>query len=268
MESASGRYIIPCRMARRFDQVCCSHKGYSSYWKAYNSHGRDNLILFHHPVSRHGSLSSGPGPSRPPPSIDSSLPTNALNFCRFSFCPIDISGRLDGDHKGKGKEREALLAVPNLVDSELVDIYLLPSKRRIHASINLLPKPPKKETGSIKQDTGRTGLVMGIHLAFDGLGQLSCVMGYEDGRIELWRCGNKDVDGDINTESPEPWRETWDARMSSGPPLWNKVWETKGHNEASELTLDSKIDPSHGYGRRLEFTSSIHSVRRPSHRPI
>lgn len=195
----------------------------------------------------HGSLSSRTGPSRPPPSIESSLSTNALNFCRFSFCPISGPSSPSPDTaKGKGKQREALLAVPNLVDSELVDIYLLPSKARLHASINLLPKPPQKGESSLKAAASRTGLVMAIHLGFDDVQRLNCVIGYEDGRVELWRCGAETQHRDqASEESQTAWRRTWDARMSSGPPLWNKVWEAKGHNEASESHSHSNQERSH-----------------------
>ena len=163
------------------------------------------------------------------------MTTNSLNFCRFSVCPLARQSE-DG-------RKEALLAVPNLVDSELVDIYLLPSRRRLHASINYTPKPkgPIDEM-SIKPDAGRTGLVMGIHLAFDSSGRLNCVMGFEDGRTEVWRCGSAPVGptqatGTSPSELPEEWRRTWDARMSSGPRLWEKVYEAKGHNEAGEFNV-------------------------------
>ena len=137
--------------------------------------------------------------------------------------------------------------MPNLVDSELVDIYLLPARRRLHASINYTPRPraPVDEM-SIKPDAGRTGLVMGIHLAFDPVGRLTCVMGFEDGRIEVWRCGSaigRPAQATEETSSklvPEEWRHTWDARMSSGPRLWEKVYEAKGHNEAGKSGISSQ----------------------------
>lgn len=201
------------------------------YTDATASHGRDNLIHFYDPTSTHGALSNGPGPSRPPPSIKSTLTTNALNFCRFSLCPLIPS---TSSLKGKDVQHEALLAVPNLVDSELVDIYLLPSKQRLHASINYTPKVKSANTESIIPDAGRTGIVMGIHLAFDGYGRLTGVMGFEDGRVEVWRCGREPGSTSSAEEgNEEGWRETWDARMSTGPKLWHKVWEAKGHNEAS-----------------------------------
>ena len=153
--------------------------------------------------------------------------------------------------KGKDKaargQAEALLAVPNLVDSELVDIYLLPSRKRIHASLNFVNRPKETVGNSVKPEEGRTGLIMGLHLGFDLENRLNCVMGFEDGRVEVWRC---DVDPRTESssastgpdESPitlikceELWRRQWDGRMSTGPALWKKVYEAKGHNEAGKL---------------------------------
>lgn len=209
---------------------------------AKDSHGRDNYIHIHQPTPAHGSLSTGPGPSRPPPPIDESLVTNSLNFCRFSLC--DVSPTIKGNRRaGKDANAEALMAVPNLVDSELVDIYLLPSRQRLHASLNFVKKPKTAVGDSVVPAEGRTGLIMSLHLAFDGERRLSCVMAFEDGRVEVWRCGRSPID-DVAPTSPgtssgntaqEPWRTKWDGRMSTGPALWNKAYEAKGHNEASEL---------------------------------
>ena len=209
---------------------------------AKDSHGRDNYIHIHQPTPTHWSLSTGPGPSRPPPPIDESLVTNSLNFCRFSLC--DVSPTIKGNRRaGKDANAEALLAVPNLVDSELVDIYLLPSRQRLHASLNFVKKPKTGTGDSVVPTEARTGLLMSLHLGFDGERRLSCVMAFEDGRVEVWRCGLSPVD-DFSPTSPsvppesagqEAWRTKWDGRMSTGPALWNKVYEAKGHNEASEL---------------------------------
>ena len=117
---------------------------------------------------------------------------------------------------------EALLAVPGLIDSELVDIYALPSLRRLHASINYVQKRKPVYSDSIMPPEGRSGLVMSLHLAFTEQGILTLVAGFEDGRLEVWQC----------RRSPG-WESHWDARMSDGPALWEKAWDAKGHNEAS-----------------------------------
>lgn len=224
-----------------FDQVIYIQKDQRVRADAEGSHGRDNYIHIHHPTPTHGSLSTGPGPSRPPLSIDESLTTNSLNFCRFSLCPVPRVE--DKARQGLSPEPEALLAVPNLVDSELVDIYLLPSRRRLHASLNFLKKPKEAVGDSARPGEGRTGLIMSLHLAFDGEGRLNCVMTFEDGRLEVWRCGPASAEGSPSipsgqvqcTEGEEAWKTKWDGRMSTGTALWNKVYEAKGHNEAGQL---------------------------------
>ncbi|WVQ96250.1 hypothetical protein IAU59_003354 [Kwoniella sp. CBS 9459] len=222
------------------------------------SHGRDNVIHFYAPLKKPyislsvGSSSTantngtrncnGNGTERyqTGPSISQSLPTNALNFCRFSLLPLaanpgassdkleDTEGENDnsktnGKEKGKGKEREALMAVPSLTDSELVDIYHIPSLKRIHAAINYVPKVQAPVKDSIVPENGRSGLVMSLHLRHHpSTSSLTLSIGYEDGRVELYRSS---LDA-ISISQP------FDARMSSGPNPWKLAWKGKGHNEA------------------------------------
>ncbi len=167
------------------------------------SHGRDNLIHLYHPYR------PSVGNKEDHPKVEKSLDVNALNFCRFSLA--EVPG------KGKGKERKALLAVPNLVNSELADIHHLPSMKRLHSSIN----------GSFTQEikSKRSGLIMSLHVAFLD-GRLAIVMGFEDGRVEMWTCSTAE----------EGWSKAWDGRMSEKR-RWKRVWEGKGHNEAGQLNL-------------------------------
>ncbi|KLT41413.1 WD40 repeat-like protein [Cutaneotrichosporon oleaginosum] len=169
------------------------------------SQGRDNAIRLYAP------LSSGP------PEITREMPANALNFCAFSLA------RVPG-------EETALMAVPNLTDSELIDIYALPSLDRVGAAVNFLPRA---------KDGPRSGLVMSLHLAVlphtapreaEGKGkgkartedQLALVAAYEDGRVELWSCP---------LAALLERRAEWDGRKMADK-LWSRVWEGKAHNEA------------------------------------
>ena len=236
------------------------------------SHGRDNLIHVHQPHTSHGSsLAGGPGPSRAAPTLAYSLDTNSLNFCRFSLCPIPSS--VNNNDKGKEKEHEALLAVPNLVDSELADMYHLPSCRRLHASINYSPKTRPlapvgdgEDTMSVKLANGRTGLIMGLHLGFHPqTKRLTLVMGFEDGRVELWGCKERpDTAEGVEGDEEETWSRSWDARIGKGEPLWERLWETKGHNEAGEsihsIQMSAAYRLSHGNGSGSELGSGIHSL--------
>ncbi|WVF68720.1 hypothetical protein IAT40_003492 [Kwoniella sp. CBS 6097] len=248
------------------------------YWRAHEggvlgleeweggliSHGRDNVIHFYEPLKRPyisfsvgSSTGTGNGPERykTGPPIRQSLPTNALNFCRFSLLPLDdhkISNQsplMDGEKerrirngkgkgKGKGKEREAIMAVPSLTNSELVDIYHIPSLKRIHAAVNYVPKVQAPVKDSVVPENGRSGLVMSLHLRHrQSTSSLTLSIGYEDGRVELYR-SSVDLDN-ILTSQP------FDARMSSGPNPWEMVWKGKGHNEA---VMGMDVDKQARYG--------------------
>lgn len=77
-------------------------------------HGRDNKLHVwegvREPVRSLGSSAALPGLQSP--QLCYSLDVNALNYCRFSLMPIAGEARTG--------ERQALLAVPNLVESAYV----------------------------------------------------------------------------------------------------------------------------------------------------
>ena len=78
-------------------------------------HGRDNTLHVwegvREPVRSLGSSAALPGLQTP--ALCYSLDVNALNYCRFSLMPLAEEG-------GRTEERQALLAVPNLVESAYV----------------------------------------------------------------------------------------------------------------------------------------------------
>jgi hypothetical protein len=175
------------------------------------SHGRDNVIHIYDalPSLRGPSLAAGPNPSTRSPGIWKSLPSNSLNFCKFALLPLPPRTRKDRKNgKDGGAEKEALLAVPNLVDSELADIYHLPSMRRLHAGVNV-PKQDAagsegvkgKGKGKAKAVDGagdgdedevhpegtRSGLIMSLHLGF-----LPIAQAMEAGDIEA-KTGDTEV---------------------------------------------------------------------------
>ena len=114
------------------------------------------------------------------------------------------------------------MVFPNLVDTELADIYHLPTFRRIHSSINasLVPLDAMTKPRPAEPGATRSGLIMSLHLDSmkDGL---ALVMGFEDGRLELWTCPTENLD------------KNWDGRVS-GERLWIKRWAGTGHNEAGQ----------------------------------
>lgn len=83
-----------------------------------NSHGRDNKLHVwkrpsHVPSTVGGGSASSPGTLEL--ELSYSLDVNALNFCRFSLLPL-----YHDDENGRSEEEaQALVAVPNLVESSL-----------------------------------------------------------------------------------------------------------------------------------------------------
>ncbi|KAK8858888.1 hypothetical protein IAR55_003119 [Kwoniella newhampshirensis] len=217
-----------------------------AYWQAHQggvlgveeweggliSHGRDNLIHFYHPLRKpyisFGISTNGKNPNGAL-ELKRSLPTNALNFCRFSLTEIPSE---DGE-KGKGREKQAIMAVPSLTDSELIDIYHVPSLRRIHASVNMLSRGQQHVAASstAQSDPTRSGLVMSLHVTYlHQSSRLALAAGYEDGRVELFATPSSSL------------HRNWDARMSTGPPVWDRLWVGKGHNEAvMGMAVDSDM---------------------------
>ncbi|ADV25638.1 WD-repeat protein [Cryptococcus gattii E566] len=225
------------------------------------SHGRDNVIHFYEPLKRPYipiPTSSKPDPKSYQPSIKRSLPTNALNFCRFSLVAIPAHTVTSVDKK----QNEAVMAVPSLIDSELVDIYHIPSLKRLHASINFSLKPPPQTPTNVDlPGTSRTGLVMSLHLfhppptsfcADEEERSLGLVIAYEDGRVELLSAPLSSLD------TPFDAKMTTSTSTSKGVSVnpWKLRWSGKGHNEA---IMASAVD---SLGRRGWSVSADHRLVR------
>ncbi|OAX40196.1 hypothetical protein K503DRAFT_791528 [Rhizopogon vinicolor AM-OR11-026] len=104
------------------------------------------------------------------PVICYSMDVNACNYCRFSLI-----------YPAGTNEQEGLLAVPNLVESALADIWSLPSRQRLHAAID-------GRSGS------KTGTIMSMHLFYAASSapssstsatELRLLCAYEDGCVVL-----------------------------------------------------------------------------------
>ncbi|WVQ73498.1 hypothetical protein IAR50_003070 [Cryptococcus sp. DSM 104548] len=236
-----------------------------AFWKAHEggvlglgeweggvvSHGRDNIILFHEPLKRPYipiPTSASPDPTAYGPKVTNALPTNALNFCRFTLVPLPGTGTQG--NKGKGKQSEGLMAVPSLIDSELVDIYHIPSLKRLHASINLHSQPAPPPSGVDLPGTSKSGLVMSLHLfsptstSDSTEEQLGLMITYESGHTAILSTSSSSLS------------EVYDARMSKRPNPWDCRWMGKGHNEAIMAgTCDSR-------GRRGWTVSADHRLVR------
>ncbi|KAI2641241.1 WD40 repeat-like protein [Xylaria nigripes] len=128
--------------------------------------GRDNrLIVWKLAAADEAMLSTAlplddSAPERPQPWILHILEINTMNFCSFTLCPQDSGTDLTACN-------ELLVAVPNTLATEAVDIFHLPSQNR-QATVHLGSKTEQK------------GMVMALSL-FWLHGSLFLLAGYENG---------------------------------------------------------------------------------------
>ncbi|EFQ30667.1 WD domain-containing protein [Colletotrichum graminicola] len=136
------------------------------------THGRDHRLAVwqlgpkdESHLSKKLPLDETPEP-RPQPWLLHLIGVNTMNFCSFASC-VPLS-------EGASETTNLLLAVPNTLASESVDVYELPSKKRLHTV----------------KTTEKNGMVMALALLYvDGVSstapsansQLTLVAGYENG---------------------------------------------------------------------------------------
>ncbi|KAK4236222.1 ASTRA-associated protein 1 [Achaetomium macrosporum] len=131
-------------------------------WDRLITHGRDNkLIVWKLSAEDEIRLSTrlplDPYPeSRAQPWILHMLDVNTMNFCSFSHCPVSV--------ECSATPSEILVAVPNTLASEAIDIFHLPSQTRRH-TVKLGEK---------------NGMVMAVSI-LHYQERLTLVAGYENG---------------------------------------------------------------------------------------
>ncbi|KDN49880.1 hypothetical protein RSAG8_01945, partial [Rhizoctonia solani AG-8 WAC10335] len=130
------------------------------------------------------------------------MDVNALNYCRFSLHPTQTD------------PHRALLALPNLIESELIDVWELPGKARLHAAVGAVKgAPPRKPFSDEGRDIYKAGIVMSLHI-FQTETYMHILAAYESGTVTLWTRSLSD-----------------NARSIEGNG-WNNVWSVKNHLEA------------------------------------
>ncbi|KAJ1326838.1 ASTRA-associated protein 1 [Microdochium nivale] len=152
------------------------------------THGRDNRLVVWKiteqdeaalsvalPLDKDASL-------RPEPWVLHILNVNTMNFCAFASCPAEADGEL-------------LIAVPNTLASESVDIYHLPSQIRQH-TVHLTDQSQQK-----------TGMAMSMALLRIN-GSLNLIVGYENGMTIVTRQSHQGS-----------WHVTYKAQCHSQPIL-------------------------------------------------
>ncbi|KAG8711113.1 ASTRA complex subunit [Ceratobasidium sp. 394] len=139
-------------------------------------------------------------PTLATPTIVFSLDVNTLNYCRFALFPTT-----------QGK---ALLALPNLVESELIDVWEIPSATRLHAGIGTIkgatPRRPFSDDG---RDVYKTGIVMSLHVSQTST-HLRVLAAYESGAVSFWTHALSDPHTSVEGQG------------------WNLAWSVKHHLEA------------------------------------
>lgn len=102
------------------------------------THGRDNTLVVWKLAAEDEAVMSTLLPldttpeARKKPWMLHLLPVNTMNFCSFASSPPCAPSSASDISSLTRRSQELLLAVPNTLASEAVDIYTLPSQTRIH----------------------------------------------------------------------------------------------------------------------------------------
>ncbi|KAG1746576.1 WD40-repeat-containing domain protein [Suillus paluster] len=187
------------------------------------THGRDNKLHVWARPEESASIRQGPATDLSDlsiPTICYSMDVNALNYCRFSLMfPTGSS------------EQEGLLAIPNLVESALADIWSLPSRQRLHAAIGD-PLDTSATAFSDGRSGSKSGIIMSMHLFYAASSapssstsarELRLLCAYENGGVVLRK-----------RTAPEN-KQTVEGRG------WEVLWKSKLHVEsvmAMAVSLD------------------------------
>ncbi|KAI9000630.1 WD-40 repeat-containing protein [Trametes punicea] len=172
------------------------------------THGRDNKLHVWEGVREPSQALGGSAalPGLQTPTLCYSLDVNALNYCRFSLLPLPEGVRT--------AERQALLAVPNLVESAHADVWTLPGRQRLHAAIGKAGQTTPVADG--RGASNAVGIIMSMHLSSvphphaAGRARLRLLCGYENGSVTMWEYVRKDKEVSIEGMG---WESLWTVRL-------------------------------------------------------
>ncbi|KDN47719.1 WD40 repeat-like protein, partial [Tilletiaria anomala UBC 951] len=190
----------------------------TAFWKAHNdsvlgvemvtddiivTSGRDNELhvwsLSGKGKEDRGSESQPSATSLPQPAKLYTVAVNAMNYCRFSILACgDAPGRPHSEDLGCP---EMLIAVPHTLESAYIDLLRVSSSAGSPQRLaTALGKPDLASSEAVK--SSRQAIVMALHLfrqnpqhrssgppleKMDAASDLHLLVGYEDGRVVLWR---------------------------------------------------------------------------------
>ncbi|TCD65141.1 hypothetical protein EIP91_003034 [Steccherinum ochraceum] len=209
------------------------------------THGRDNkLYIWDLPNDTTQELrEAAMQPQLPTPELAHTLEVNALNYCRFSL----LSTGFEDD--------QALIAVPNLVESSQADIWCLPSLTRLHAAIGKHDHNATYTKVADGRGLNALGIIMSLHLFVHEESppaspdsplepsastsrsptQLRLLCGYENGSVTLWcfdgvGTGGESWSGALKGKDSE--KSNWKGRTSVEGVGWTGLWSVKLHVES------------------------------------
>ncbi|KAI0779107.1 WD-40 repeat-containing protein [Irpex lacteus] len=195
------------------------------------------------------------------PVLAYSMDVNALNYCRFSLL-------LQLSRQPEEVGTRALIAVPNLVESHLADVWKLPSRDRLHAAIGKASMPALSDGRGVNP----IGIIMSMHLYeaqhenTSDRSQLRLLCSYENGSAMCWGYSNREK-----------------AKSVEGVG-WELLWNVKLHVEsvmAMAVSRDNRIaltvSADHLIGRydlancnasNVNETCTIHRTKYPGNASI
>ncbi|KAF8834310.1 WD40 repeat-like protein [Paxillus ammoniavirescens] len=212
---ANGRVVITSTRSLRAIANWAAHTegllGIEEFGKLVITHGRDNKIhVWHRPMEsvsiRQGGAASLTDLSVP--ALRYSLDVNSMNYCRFSLLPPS----------SPNSEGTALIAVPNLVESALADVWMLPDRTRLHAAIGD-PQDTSATNFSDGRSGSKMGIIMSMHLYYAPLSspstskaqrELRLLCAYEDGGVVLRK---RTTSEGTQTVEGRGWEVLWKSKL-------------------------------------------------------
>ncbi|KIL64503.1 hypothetical protein M378DRAFT_78141 [Amanita muscaria Koide BX008] len=144
----------------------------------------------------------------PTPKLKYSMDVNALNFCRFSLLRLPCESE---------PAQQALIALPNLVDSSSADIWTLHGCDRVHAAIG---QGLNKTDIQSPATEFKVGIIMSLHLylvtsevkreASLPTTELRLLCTYENGSIVLWKYTREDH---LKSVEGQGWDMIWTSKL-------------------------------------------------------
>jgi len=273
---ASGLVVITSTRSLRAIASWKAHTdsllGVEEYGDRIITHGRDNKLHVWARTQEPTSIRVGGSaalPGLPTPTLCYSMDVNALNYCRFSLMPLPASNPMDE------KSAEFLIAVPNLVESSLADIWTLPSCQRLHAAIGKagVASNPIELLSDDGRGSTKTGIIMAMHLfsapsASSSPNPLRLLCAYENGSVTLWSFTRTDKQTSVEGIG------------------WEAIWSVKLHVESvmamavsRHSTLALTVSADHLIGRydltnagqpntSLDTTCTVHRTKHPGNSAV